>query len=222
MKIKMYTGLLGLALIGWMQAATAAETIQLFDGKSFEGWDYFLVEEGVKLEDVWAVNDGIIVCKGEPFGYLYTQQAFKNYKLVVEWRWAPGKKPSNSGVLLRIAGDHRFLPRCAEAQLQFGSAGDIWAFEGMKVTGHPARTRDVKGHELLGDFVGVGKIQNNEKDPGEWNRYEITFDQDVLALVVNGVQVNVASGLDNVAGAIGLQSEGGEIHFRKVELTPLD
>ena len=191
MKIKMYTGLLGLALIGWMQAATAAETIQLFDGKSFEGWDYFLVEEGVKLEDVWAVNDGIIVCKGEPFGYLYTQQAFKNYKLVVEWRWAPGKKPSNSGVLLRIAGDHRFLPRCAEAQLQFGSAGDIWAFEGMKVTGHPAR-------------------------------YEITFDQDVLALVVNGVQVNVASGLDNVAGAIGLQSEGGEIHFRKVELTPLD
>ncbi|MBT3292103.1 MAG: DUF1080 domain-containing protein, partial [Victivallales bacterium] len=61
----------------------------------------------------------------------------------------------------------------------------------------------------------------NEKKPGEWNRYEITMEGEVLSLIVNGEQVNVASGMDVVAGQIGLQSEGAEIHFRKVELTPL-
>ena len=37
----------------------------------------------------------------------------------------------------------------------------------------------------------------------------------------NGEKVNEATGLDVVAGTIGLQSEGGEIHFRTVELTRL-
>jgi hypothetical protein len=213
---------LGLVLIGLMHNSMAADPVALFNGKSLDGWEAYLVEDDVKMADVWSVEDGMIICKGQPFGYIYTTKSYKNYKLVVEWRWAPGKTPSNSGVLLRITGEHQFLPKCAEAQLQFGNAGDIWAFTGFEVEGNPARMRDVKNHELLGNFSGVGKIANNEREPGEWNRYEITFDDEVLSLVVNGVQVNVASGLDVVAGQIGLQSEGGEIHFRTVELTPLD
>jgi hypothetical protein len=201
--------------------AQADEPMQLFDGKTLAGWGSFSIKDDVKLADVWSVKDGMIVCKGKPLGYLYTQKTFTNYRLIVEWRWAPGKKPGNSGVLLRITGEHKFLPKCVEAQLQNGSAGDIWAFAGATCKGSPARTRQVKGNKRLGDFVGVGKIKANEKRPGEWNRYEITMEGEVLSLIVNGEQVNVASGMDVVAGQIGLQSEGAEIHFRKVELTPL-
>lgn len=51
--------------------------------------------------------------------------------LSFEWRWAPGSEPGNSGVLLRIAGEpETFMPKCVEAQLKHGSAGDIWAFYG--------------------------------------------------------------------------------------------
>ena len=202
-------------------ASRADGPIQLFDGKTLDGWASYLIEPGVKLADVWSVKDGIMVCKGKPLGYLYTQKAFTNYRLIVEWRWAPGKKPGNSGVLLRITGEHKFLPNCVEAQLQSGSAGDIWAFAGATCKGNPARTRQVKGNKRLGDFSGVGKIRANEKKPGEWNRYEITIEGEVLSLIVNGEQVNVASGLAVGPGQIGLQSEGAEIHFRKVELTPL-
>jgi hypothetical protein len=92
----------------------------------------------------------------------------------LEWRWAPGTEPGNNGVLLRIASDPiSFLPKCAEAQLRHGDAGDIWGFYGFKLKGDAARWRDIKGHAQLGDFWGVGKIKNAEKEAGEWNLYEI-------------------------------------------------
>ena len=82
-----------------------SKAVQLFDGKTLEGWDYFLVDPDVKMEDVWSVQDGVIVCKGEPLGYIHTKKDYKDFKLTLQWRWAPGKKPGNSGVLLRATGE---------------------------------------------------------------------------------------------------------------------
>ena len=39
---------------------------------------------------------------------------------------------------------------------------------------------------------------------------------------MNGKMVNEATGCDVRAGKIGLQSEGGVIHFHTVTLTPLE
>jgi hypothetical protein len=219
-------GLLSALAVCPLGTATAAEThggpVDLFNGKDLAGWDCFLDDPNVKMEDVWSVRDGVLVCKGEPLGYLHTKKKFTNYKLIVEWRWAPGKEPGNSGVLLRIVGDAvSFLPKCVEAQLKSGDAGDIWGFYGAKVDGDQERLRVIKDHELLGDFVGVGKIKGAEKPPGEWNKYEITFDGGDLTLLVNGQKVNEATGCDVVPGTIGFQSEGGEIHFRTIKLVPL-
>jgi hypothetical protein len=201
--------------------AAEKDAVSLFNGEDLTGWDYFLVEPSVKMADVWSVKDGLLVCKGQPMGYLATKKTYKNFKLVVEWRWPEGKKPGNSGVLLRISGKPMKLPKCVEAQLQSGSAGDIWAFQGFKVEGDENRFTEVS-HPELGDFVGVKKMMANEKKPGEWNKYEITLNGGKLALTVNGKMVNECSGCDEVAGHIGLQSEGGEIHFRTVKLLPLD
>jgi hypothetical protein len=163
-----------------------------------------------------------LVCQGEPLGYLYTEGKDQNFKLTLDWRWAPGKEPGNSGVLLRIAGDAvSFLPKCAEAQLKAGSAGDLWGFYGFPIQGAKERFRDIKAHAQLGDFAGVGRIKGAEKEPGQWNAYEITVAGDKLTVVLNGELVNEASGCEILAGPIGLQSEGGEIHFRNIQLTEL-
>lgn len=209
-------------VVGFASMALCAEkkTVQLFNHKDLSGWEYYLVDPAAKMEDVWSVADGVIVCKGKPMGYLATKKKFKDFKLVVEWRWPEGKKPSNSGVLLRITGQPAALPKCVEAQLQNGNAGDIWAFNGFHISNKSERFREANSPKL-GKFMGNAKIVGNEKKPGQWNRYEITLQGDTLTLVVNGKKVNVATGLDQVAGQIGLQSEGGEIHFRTVELTPL-
>jgi hypothetical protein len=38
---------------------------------------------------------------------------------------------------------------------------------------------------------------------------------------MNGQQINQVIGVEVIAGPLGLQSEGGEIHFRRATLTPL-
>ena len=215
--------LTGLMLVSCATRPDAGvKAIELFDGKTLNGWSCALVDNTLTKDDVWSVRDGILVCKGEPLGYLHTDGAYQDFHLVVEWRWAPGTKPGNSGVLLRIASDPvKSMPRCVEAQLENGNAGDIWAFLGAKVYGDASLRREVKGNPDLGDFMGYGKIKAAETTPGQWNRYDITLNGSNMELRVNGVLVNQATGLDVLAGPIGLQSEGGEIHFRKVELTQL-
>ena len=197
--------LIGLALAAAPSTKSADAEIKLLD-KGLQGWRYYLSDHLVGMEDVWSVRDGVLVCKGEPMGYLYTAKAYKNFRLHVEWRWAPGTKPGNSGVLFRINGKPMPLPRCLEAQLQAGNVGDLYGFHGMK---------------LSGDLNGVTKIAGNEKDPGEWNVYEVLAEGPSIKVWLNGKLVNEARDAELLAGPLALQSEGGEIHFRNVLLKPL-
>ncbi len=197
------------------------EPLPLFDGKSLDGWRYYLEDHLVGMEDVWSVRDGLLICKGEPLGYLYTKRPFKNFRLLVEWRWAPGTKPGNSGVLMRINGKPMPLPRCLEAQLMSGNAGDLYGFHGMKLAGDEARFREAEGHAIGGHLRGVSKITGAEKEPGQWNTYDIHVEGANIKVRINDQLANEATGAELVAGPIGLQSEGGEIHFRKLVITPL-
>ncbi|HYN04345.1 MAG TPA: DUF1080 domain-containing protein [Vicinamibacteria bacterium] len=215
-----------LALVLAGTSARAAAPAPLFNGKDLAGWSHFLVDAKVPAADVWSVKDGVLVCKGEPLGHLHTNAEYTNFKLVVEWRWAPGAaarlgKTPNSGVLLRVNGEPKAIPRAIEAQLRQGEAGDLYGFWGMAMEGDPARRREKKGDPMLGDMVGFAKAEANERPEGEWNVYEITVDGPSVVVLVNGRKVNEAKGATVVPGRIALQSEGGEIHFRKVELTPI-
>ena len=194
----------------------AVQDIQLFNGRDLSGWDFFLVEEDAKMADVWSVEDGILVVQGEPGGYLYTEQDFESFRLVVEWRWP--EEPGNSGVLMRITGEPMMLPNSVEAQLQSGNAGDMYGFQGFKISGDEERLSEIPRL----DGWALAKIESNENEPGEWNRYEITVDGADITLIVNGKKVNEATGCDVRPGRIGLQSEGAVIHFRTVTLTPLE
>lgn len=197
------------------------QEVSLFNGQTLDGWGAFLVDPEVSMEDVWSVQDGLLVCKGEPMGYLHTTKDYLNFRLIVEWRWAPGTEPGNSGVLMRINGDPQALPRSIEAQLKSGDAGNLYGFHGMRLDGDPERTTKQPDHERLGEFTAIDKAEGNENEPGEWNIYDITLNGTDLTVRVNGKELNRAWGCETTPGPIALQSEGGEIHFRKVVLTPL-
>jgi hypothetical protein len=222
-------GAVALAAVLSPAAAMAQPTaVRLFNGQNLSGWSHFLVDPKVPAADVWSVRDGVLVCKGEPLGYLYTNTEHTSFRLVVEWRWAPGAaarlgRAPNSGVLLRVNGEPKpkGIPRAYEAQLQAGSAGDLYGFWGMPIEGDADRRREAKGHELLGDMVGFRKTEGAEKPEGEWNIYEITVDGPSLVVLVNGKKVNEARGAAVIPGRIALQSEGGEVHFRRVDLWPI-
>lgn len=203
------------------QASQSPGPLTLFNGKDLHGWQAYLAQHHLTKESVWSVQDGILICRGEPMGYLYTTQDFTDFKLVVEWRWAPGKQPGNSGILMRINGEPRPLPRCLECQLKSGRAGDLYAFHGMRLGGDPDRLRQIPNHELGGNLTGIPRVGDPEKPVGEWNRAEITVQGGRIQIVINGQKVNEGVDAEVVAGPIALQSEGGEIHFRRVEILPL-
>jgi outer membrane protein assembly factor BamB len=192
------------------------EEVRLFNGEDLSGWEHFLVDGNARMEDVWSVEGGILVCRGEPGGYLCTKDTYESFRLTVEWRW-PGE-PGNSGVLMRITGEPTMLPNCVEAQLQNGNAGDMYGFQGFRIDGDKGRRFDAP--DVAGGLCGLRKIEGNENKPGEWNTYEITVDGDRITLVVNDKTVNEATGCDVRPGKVGLQSEGGIIQFRTVTLTP--
>jgi hypothetical protein len=196
-------------------------TIELFNGKNLAGWKHVLAEADVPRDAVWFVRDGLLICKGTPLGVLHTERAFKNFRLVVDYRWAPGTKPGNNGILTRINGAARALPRCAEVQLQHGSAGDVLGLQGMMVSSGQPRYFEVMNHALAGDIRGVKKLADAERPAGEWNRVELLARDGNYTVWMNGQQINNASGVEVQSGPVGVQAEGGEIHFRAVMLTPL-
>jgi hypothetical protein len=217
---------LAAALAGTATFAAPPGAVPLFNGQDLGGWSHFLADPKVRMEDVWSVRDGVLVCKGDPLGFLQTKAEYTSFRLLVEWRWPAGTaarlgKTPNSGVLLRVNGDPKPIPRAYEAQLQSGSAGDLYGFWGMPLEGDSARKREAKGHAMLGDMVGFTKVEAAERPEGEWNVYEIVVDGPSIAVTVNGKKVNEARGAAVLPGRIGLQSEGGEIQFRRVELTPI-
>ncbi|MGB0744234.1 MAG: 3-keto-disaccharide hydrolase [Opitutales bacterium] len=213
-----WIALLAAGIIASLTACQTAQQALEASAPDLDDYTYVLVDETFTKEDVWTVEDGVLICKGKPLGYLQTKASYEDFKLSFEWRWPVGKPGGNSGVLFRIQGEaNGFMPQCVEAQLKSGSAGDLWAFFGAKVAGE--RPVDVKDHDPLGDFHGVKAEKNAERPIGEWNRYEITVKGEKVDLKINGERVNQGSALLRKAGPIGFQSEGGEIHFRKIRIT---
>ena len=165
------------------------------------------------MDDVWSVKDGVLCCTGKPVGYLRTEKKYTSYVLKLEWRWPQGSKPGNNGVLVRIVGEDKVWPKSIEAQLANQNAGDIWNIDQFAMTVDPERTKGRRTRKLK---------ESNEKPQGQWNEYEIVVDGGDLTLKVNGVVQNTASEVEEVAGTIGLQSEGAPIEYRNIRLRLLD
>jgi hypothetical protein len=206
--------ILPLALIAAALPLAAAEPQALFNGKDLTGWTFDIIDKETKPESIWSVSEGILICKGRPPGVIRTGKAdFSNYELTVEWRWKPGGKPGNSGLLVHASTPRRMFvwPKSVEVQLGSGNAGDFWTIgESITVAGTTPQGRR-----------WIKRQDSAEKPPGEWNTMRVRCEGDKLTVHVNDVLMNEATGLSATSGAICLQSEGAEIHFRKVELKPL-
>ena len=210
--------------VSFVFAQEKTEPKNLFAERDLAKWDFYCVEEGGKVADVFSFNgDGVLSCTGKPFGYLAAPSIYKNYKLSLEYVWPEGVEPTNSGVFLRMNAQPKesFLPRGFEVQLQHNNAGDVWAFHGMRIDGPKNRHVDNPNSELAGAITGVKKIEGAEKQPGQWNLMEILVVDSLIVVAVNGKIVNWTNQADTTPGKIGLQSEGGPIKFRNFILTEL-
>jgi hypothetical protein len=201
----------------FMLSGCTNNKVQLFNGSNLDGWSTYFQDESVKASDVWSVQNGVINCKGKPNGYLRTVEEYSDYKLHLEWRWVG--EPTNSGVLLHTQGEDKIWPLCVEAQLMHNNAGDFVTIQhGSVIT--------VRGEKHTPPADKIFKVvpkehPSNEKQPGQWNSYDIICKDDTIKLYVNGKLQNSATEVSLTSGNIGLQSEGSEIEFRNIYLERL-
>ena len=78
--------------------------------------------------------------------------------------------------------------------------------------------RDPSWENVLG-FRGKDDV---EKGVGEWNTLVVTMRGDTMTVRLNGVTVSRATDLGVTRGKLQVQSEGSEVLFRRITLTPLD
>ncbi len=110
-----------------------AKPIALFNGHDLAGWYPWLAT--TKYQDplqVFGVKDGLLRVSGEVPGYLATRQQFRDYRLVVEYRWGDltygAATVRNSGILLHgtgADGNHSPWMASIECQIAQGCVGDF-------------------------------------------------------------------------------------------------
>jgi len=185
------------------------DLIQLFNGKDLNNWVFKLKDPSVDPAKVFTIQNGVIHISGNPFGYMRTKETYSDYKLHVEWRWP--SEATNSGVFVHAQTPDSIWLRCVECQLKAGSAGDFVCMNGADMTEHIDKTKPF-----------VNKLrESSEKATGEWNTMEVMCKANSIEVRVNGVLQNKGTNVNLNKGSICLQSEGKDVEFRNVFLTPL-
>ncbi len=200
------------------------EGVALFENATLDDFDCHLVDNG-KKEEVYKLEDGILKVSGTPFGWLATKEKYRNFALSVEVRYPTDNPKANSGLFLRIleteeALEPKFLPPCIECQLQTQNIGHLFGFHGHTLNGAADRyTYRAKKEGGIAELHKLVNAKNNQLEGTEaWNQVNVFCHDDLILVMVNGKLVNWATNATNIAGAIGFQSEGGEIWFRNAKL----
>jgi hypothetical protein len=187
--------------------------VQLFDGRSFDGWFRYLRNGQGDVDETWQIKPGgILACSGKPAGYIRTIQAYKNYRVRFEYRWPA--KPGNNGILVHAQSPDRVWPKSLECQGGFHNQGDFWEIGGVEFNEHKTGGHRVRGRRVLkyGD--------HNEKEAGQWNVYEVWCVEGTVRPYVNGKLMNEATDCVVTEGTLCLQSEGAPIEYRNLTIEP--
>jgi hypothetical protein len=201
---------------------TSPAPIQLFNGRDITAWTWVPrpprtsgpATQPADISNPFTVRDGILHCAGKPIGYLRTADDYgDNFILTVEQRHI---NKGNGGIFFALTGVDKVWPHCIEAQGQVGEEGDLRGIVEFKLTTDPART-EPKRLRRIGP--------SSEKPIGEWETIQIVVNHGKVSVTVNDQLQNVATfdpSVQSMRGRIAVQAEGGEMEFRRIELTPIE
>ncbi|OJI04596.1 DUF1080 domain-containing protein [Polynucleobacter sp. MWH-Adler-W8] len=163
----------------------------LIDGVSLSGWNIIGSAN-------WVIGNGIVE-GNKPNGFLVSTKTYKNFVIKAEFY---AESNTNSGIFIRCQDPNKVSQStCYEI--------NIWD------------TRPEQAY-ATGAIVDVAKVDPVPKAGGRWNTMEIIANGPNFKVMMNGV-VTVANGQDSKysEGPIALQSAGGVIKFRKLQIKPL-
>ena len=231
-------------LIGQNLAAAADnsdEWIQLFDGKSLDGWKIKIrgYELGENYNDTFRVKDGAITVSYDKydsfdakFGHLFYEAPFSDYVIRVEYRFVgeqcpggPGWAFRNSGIMIHgqsaesMKKDQDF-PNSIEVQLLGGEKDRTTA--NLCTPG----THVVMDGELVKRHCINSKSKKYPGDQWVTVEIEVRGNKSIKHIIDGEVvleysQPQLNDGTQLSGGTISLQAESHPCQFRKVEIKKL-
>lgn len=193
----------------------------LFNGKDLSGF----VDVNTS-GDTWWVEDGILKCTGEPIGVMRTEKQYENFILDIEWRHI--KPGGNSGVFVWADGtpykDNPY-PKGMEVQMLDTQWPVIHDRPVEYAHGHLFPAMELEGTIPDNPSTAVpGRsyaLEERVRGTGKWNRYVVVCVDGTIKLSVNGKFVNGIRSPERKKGYICPESEGSEVHFRKIDILEL-
>jgi Domain of Unknown Function (DUF1080) len=162
--------------------------IDLIDGVSLNGWN-------IIGNANWVIGNGVVE-GNKPSGFLVSTKTYKNFVIKAEFY---AESNTNSGIFIRCQDPNKVSQyTCYEI--------NIWD------------TRPEQAY-ATGAIVDVAKVDPVHKAGGHWNTMEIVANGSHFKVTLNGV-VTVGDAQDSkfAEGPIALQSAGGIIKFKKVQI----
>ena len=192
----------GLALA----ADASGEWIELFDGKSMDGW------RASENTASWKVEDGKLVCDG-PRSHLFyeTEKPFKNFHLKVDVMTTPG---SNAGIYFHT---------------EYQETG--WPKKGFECQVNVSH----KDPKKTSSLYGVVNVDDPGVKDDQWYTQEIIVKDDNIKLIVNGKALvdytepddqQPADGFERLIGkgtfALQAHDPQSKVYFRNLRVKSLD
>ena len=179
---------------------------ELINPETFpKGWMHHSAEKTSALKETWKVDavtdksNPVLICTGKPAGYLRTVKVYENFELTLEWMYPPDSPNCNSGILVYLKGTDKIWPASIQVQLHRPQVGSIFPLRGAKTDNQVTR----KGQML---------------ESKKWHSCKITSVNGSVSVIINDKKVGEVTGCEPLKGQIALQSEGSEIHFRKIRI----
>ena len=166
------------ATAGAQEPIKPAKTIRLFDGRSLDGWYTWLRDSAYQDPDkVFRVEQGMLRITGTHWGGIATKQSYRDYRLVVEWKWGGptlgdrATKARDSGILVHAVGEdgayNKTWLESIESQIIEGGTGDFIMVGGKN---KPTMTCDVRVGENNQVYWQEGGTPTT-KSSGRFNWY---------------------------------------------------
>jgi len=184
----------------------------LFSGKDLSGWQGAL--------GGYSAQDGVLVCRKNGGGNLYTDREFSDFSVRFEVKIEPG---GNNGLGIRapLTGDS--------------------AYEGMEIQildDTADGYKNLKPYQYHGSVYGIAPAKRGHLNPpGEWNYQEVIAHGRHVTVNLNGATIvdvdldqaskpktidgNAHPGLERAKGHIGFLGHGAQIEFRNIRLLDL-
>ncbi len=164
---------------------TGDEWIELFDGKSLDGWRNY----GSKELEGWVVEEGSLaykpgsipmwpMIKGAAFGggsgdLIYGRERFRNFELNLEWKIAEG---GNSGIFYLVTDEAHNMPWETGPEMQV-----------LDNDGHA--DGQIETHRAGDLYDLIAASPETIKEPGQWNEVRIRIQDNHIEHWLNGEKV---------------------------------